>query len=180
MNDATEKIKKAIAKGRSASAKGFANENRLLAALLERDYNASKVDLPYSKYDILIVEKNSNDTIRIQVKTLSSSRSVSFKGGVRGGRDRAYASGIVEYTQNTQTSDIVVGVESRRQNGDTEVNFYFIPTLYIETLQQSSLSVNKIPQAKNNWDVLQRCKDKDFVYNIFKATAHRTLTRITS
>ena len=161
-----------MAKGQSAAAKGFANENRLLAALLERNYNASKVDLPHSKYDIIIVEKNSNDTIRVQVKTLSSSKSVSFKGGVRGGRDRAYASGIVEYRQNTQTSDIVVGVESKRQNGDTEVNFYFIPTLYIETLQQGSLSVNKIPQAKNNWNVLRQCKEKSFVYDFFKVTTY--------
>lgn len=30
--------------GKLASAKGFANENRLLAALLERGYNASRVE----------------------------------------------------------------------------------------------------------------------------------------
>lgn len=173
MNDGASEIKKNTAKGQLAAAKGFANENRLLAALLERGYNASKVDLPHSKYDIIIVEKKSNDTIRVQVKTLSRSKSVSFKGGVRGGRDRVYASGEVEYRQSPQTSDIVVGVEAKRSNGDTEINFYFIPTLYIEALKQNSLSINKIPQSKNNWDILQRCKEKQFVYTFFKVLSDK-------
>ena len=155
-----------VSKGRLASAKGFANENRLLAALLERGHNASKVDLPHSTYDI-IVEKDKHNTIRIQVKTLSSSKSVSFKGGVRGGADRTYASGVKEYIQSTETSDIVVGVESKKNNGDIEINFYFIPTIYIEKLGQGSLSVNKIPQAKNNWEILLRCKEKDFIDEVF-------------
>ena len=155
-----------VSKGRLASAKGFANENRLLAALLERGHNASKVDLPHSTYDI-ILEKDKHNTIRIQVKTLSSSKSVSFKGGVRGGADRTYASGVKEYIQSTETSDIVVGVESKKNNGDIEINFYFIPTIYIEKLGQGSLSVNKIPQAKNNWEILLRCKEKDFIDEVF-------------
>ena len=152
--------------GKLASLKGFANENRLLAALLERGFNASKVDLPHSPYDI-ILEKDKNDTIRIQVKTLSPSKSVSFKGGVRGGVDRTYASGVKEYTQNPETSDVVVGVESKRNNGDIEINFYFIPTIYIERLGQGSISTNKIPQTKNNWEILLRCKEKDFIEKIF-------------
>ena len=154
------------AKGKLASAKGFANENRLLAALLERGYNASKVDLPHSTYDI-ILEKDKHDTIRIQVKTLSSSNSVSFKGGVRGGVDRTYASDVKEYIQSPETSDVVVGVESKRNNGDIEINFYFIPTIYIEKIGQGSLSTNKVPQIKNNWEILLRCKEKDFVDKIF-------------
>ena len=155
-----------VRKGRLASAKGFANENRLLAALLERGHNASKVDLPHSTYDI-ILEKDKHNTIRIQVKTLSSSKSVSFKGGVRGGADRTYASGVKEYIQSTETSDIVVGVESKKNNGDIEINFYFIPTIYIEKLGQGSLSVNKISQAKNNWEILLRCKEKNFIDEVF-------------
>ena len=156
-------------RGKLASAKGFANENRLLAALLERGYNASKVDLPHSTYDI-IVEKSTHETLRVQVKTLSKSKSVSFKGGVRGGRDRSYKSGVKEYTQSTRTSDIVVGVESICDNGDVEVNFYFIPTLYIEKTGKGSLSVNKIPQAKNDWEILIRCKEAAFVARIFAAS----------
>ncbi len=54
-------------KGKLASAKGFANERRLVAALLERGYNASIVDLPHSTYDI-VVEGSDKDNIRFQVK----------------------------------------------------------------------------------------------------------------
>lgn len=151
-----------VTKGKLASAKGFANENRLLAALLERGYNASRVDLPHSTYDI-VVEKSKNDIIRVQVKTVSSGGSISFTGGVRGGIDRTYKSGIKSYIQNTETSDVVVGVESIASNGDKEINFYFIPTLYIERINQKSLSVNKVPQVKNDWKFLLQCKDIEFV-----------------
>ena len=41
-------------KGKLDSVKGFANESRLLAALLEREYNASRVDLPHSTYDLML------------------------------------------------------------------------------------------------------------------------------
>ena len=155
-----------VKKGKLASAKGFANESRLLAALLERGYNASKVDLPHSTYD-LIVEKSKHDTIRIQVKTISKNKIISFRGGVRGGKDRTYKSNVKSYTQNTDTSDIVVGIESIRNNGDAEINFYFIPTLYIESIQQNSLSINKILHAKNNWKILQNCKDSLYVSQQF-------------
>ena len=156
-----------VQKGKLAAAKGFANENRLLAALLERGYNASRVDLPHSTYDI-VVEKSAHNIIRIQVKTIGKTGAVSFTGGVRGGVDREYKSGVKEYTQSSKTSDIVVGVESTRTNGEKEINFYFIPTLYIEKIKQKSLSVKKIPQAKNNWEILLSCKNKDFVNKKFK------------
>ena len=153
-------------KGRLASAKGFANENRLLAALLERGYNASQVDLPLSTYDI-VVEKSRYDIIRVQVKTVNKQKSISFRGGVRAGRDRTSSTGETSYTHSTETADIVVGVESQTTNGDTEINFYFIPTLHIEKIGQKSLSINKIPQAKNNWEILVRCKEEDFVNEVF-------------
>ena len=155
-------------KGKLASAKGFANENRLLAALLERGYNASRVDLPHSTYDI-VVEQSPQNIIRVQVKTISPHGSISFRGGLRGGVDRTYASGVKEYTQNTQTSDIVVGVQSKKINGDTEVNFYFVPTLYIENLKQKSVSITRIQYAKNVWSILENCKDKEFVSYRFKS-----------
>ena len=153
-------------KGKLASAQGFANENRLLAALLERGYNASRVDLPHSTYD-LVVEIDKSNIIRIQVKTVSGSGSVSFRGGIRGGADREYKSGIKEYIQNRETSDIVVGVRSQRDNGDKEIDFWFIPTCYIEKLNQSSLSVNKINIAKNNWHILEICKEEKEVLSLF-------------
>jgi len=162
MNDKPDKL----SKGKSAAAKGFANENRLLAALLERGYNASRVDLPHSTYDIL-VERTPHDIIRVQVKTVGPTGQISFVGGQRSGADREYKSDVKTYVQSTETSDIVVGVKSLRVNGDKEVNFYFIPTLHIEAIGQKSLSINKIPQAKNNWKILERCKEEEFVFQQF-------------
>ena len=156
-------------KGKLASVKGFANESRLLAALLERGYNASLVDLPHSTYDI-VVEQEKDQVIRLQVKTISVAGSVSFKGGVRGGKDREYKSGVKEYTQNTKTSDAVVGVQTIINNGDSSVDFYFIPTLYIESIKQSSITINKIANTKNNWALMEKCKDKEYVKEHFNIT----------
>ncbi len=96
----------------NASVKGFANENRLLGALLERGYNVSKVDLPHSSYDLVL--EHGADMIRIQVKTVGVSKSISFVGGIRGGADREYKSDVKMYVQNTKKSDVVVGVLSER------------------------------------------------------------------
>ncbi len=153
--------------GKLASAKGFANESRLLGALLERGFNASRVDLPHSTYDVVVEKQNPLDIIRVQVKTVNPSQRVSFVGGVRGGVDREYLTGVKEYVQSTHTADIVVGVHSHRENGDALIDFYMIPTLLIETLDQKSISIGKLPQSKNNWEVLIRCKDREFVFHIF-------------
>lgn len=128
-------------------AKGFANEICLLAALLERGYNASIVDLSLSIYDIL-VEKSARDIVRVQFKTVSSSHTVSFVGGVRDGQDRQYKSDVKEYVQSTNTSDVVVGVESTPNNGDTEINFFFIPTIYIEKLIRKASQSTKSHRQK--------------------------------
>jgi len=153
-------------KGMIASVKGFANENRLLGALLERGYNASRVDLPHSPYDI-VVEQAEVVMLRVQVKTVGPTGTVSFTGGTRGGVDREYKSGVKSYTQSTKTSDVVVGVQSIKDNGEKKIDFYFIPTIFIEIIDQKSVSINKIQQAKNNWEILKRCKDIDFVVQIF-------------
>ena len=148
-------------------------EHRLLATLIERGYNASRVDLPHSTYDIVVelaqpvYSTQHADIIRVQVKTISPSGSVRFTGGMRGGVDREYKSGVKSYTQNTKTSDVVVGVRSTRSNEDKEINFYFVPTLYIEQIKQKSISIRKIPGAKNNWELLEKCRDKDFVRQVF-------------
>ena len=150
-------------RGKLDSAKGFANEQRLLAALMSRGYSASKVDLPHSSYDIIVELKGKGkgkDLIRIQVKTVSNKSRVSFEGGSRGGADRKYKSGVKTYVQDTSRSDIVIGVDCIPNNGDTHINFFLIPTIFVEWLGQKSISINKIPWAKNKWDLLKECKDK--------------------
>lgn len=159
---------KQIAKGKQSAAKGFANENRFLGALLARNYNASMVALPHSTYDI-IVEVDQNDTsniIRVQVKTVSRSK-ISFIGGTRGGVDRSYKSSVKEYVQSTKTSDVVVGVEAKSDNGETRIDFYFVPTIYIELINQKSKSVNLLKFTRNNWELFENCKNRDYVTQLF-------------
>lgn len=108
--------------GKQDSIKGFANESRLLAALLERGHNASRVELPHSPYDIVVIQ-STHDLIRVQVKTVGPQKSVSFTGGGRGGQDRIYIPGVKGYVHDTQTCDIIVGVESIRGMGTAKLIF---------------------------------------------------------
>ena len=146
--------------GRQASIEGFANEKILCGVLMKRYGNVSLVDLPLSPYDIVIVRKledETEDIIRIQSKT--ASKSVNFTGGSRGGVDRKYISGVKTYTQSPKTSDCIVGVHFE---GD-KPELYFVPTCLISELGTKSVSLNKIEGFKNNYEILDNCKNKRFV-----------------
>lgn len=150
-------------RGRQASVNGFAHEHIAVGILMKKFQNVSLVDLPLSTYDIVIVlkEKNgSEQTVRAQVKT--ARQNISFVGGVRGGVDRTYKSGVKQYVQSTTTSDVVIGVHPRNKES---YELYFVPTILIEELGQKSISLNKINDLKNNYEILERCKDPDFVIN---------------
>ena len=155
--------------GRRAASKGFANEQRLLAALLSRNHNASRVDLPTSQYDIVVEppKGSTGEIIRVQAKTVDVHGNIKFKGGTRGGQERSQISNVKEYVYSTETADVVVGVDHEQDNGDSKTNYYIIPTLLIELLGQKSITRNKVLQGKNNWELLVKCKDKDFVLKTF-------------
>ena len=98
-------------RGRQASVEGFAHEHIVVGILMKKYQNVSLVDLPLSPYDIIIVFKEKDGTeniIRAQVKT--AKKSITFRGGLRGGVDRTYKSGIKEYIQSTVHSDVIIGV----------------------------------------------------------------------
>ncbi|MYG08068.1 hypothetical protein F4167_15925 [Candidatus Poribacteria bacterium] len=136
-------------RGRQASVDGFAHEHIAAGILMKRYQNVSLVDLPLSPYDIIIVRRtadNSEDIIRAQVKT--ATQSVPFTGGGRGGVDRTYKSDVKTYTQSTATSDVVIGVH---------------PTILIEELNQKSISIKKIKDLKENYTILENCKDRKVV-----------------
>jgi len=148
-------------RGKQASVDGFAHEHITVGILMKKYQNVSLVDLPLSTYDIIIVFKDQEgkeDIIRAQVKT--AKKSISFKGGTRGGVDRQYISGVKEYTQSTKTSDVVIGLNPL---GNNKFALYFVPTLLIEELNQKSISLNKVEPLKNNYEILENCKNKDFV-----------------
>jgi len=149
--------------GLKASVEGFAHEHIAAGILMKRYQNVSLVDLPLSPYDIIIVFKKEGkeDIIRCQVKT--ATKSLSFVGGVRGGVDRTYKSDVKKYIQSTSTSDLVIGVSPKQNKNINEFDLYFVPTILVERLGQNSISLNKIEAFKNNYDILEKCKDKEFV-----------------
>lgn len=150
-------------RGKQASVDGFAHEHIAAGILMKKYQNVSLVDLPLSPYDIIIVRKtadNNEDIIRAQVKT--ATRSIPFTGGGRGGVDRTYKSDVKTYTQSTATSDVVIGVHPI---GNNAFELYFVPTILIEELGQKSISINKIKDLKENYALLENCKNRKFVIN---------------
>jgi len=150
--------------GKEAANRGIANEHIALGVQMHK-YNASKVDLPSSKYD-LIIEKQNNDFIRIQSK--SDKNGISFIGNMRGGKsirggsDKRYA-----YRYSRSHCDIIMGVKSIiNSSGILErVDLYFMPTILIEVLKTKSISYGKIKGFKNNWKILENSKNEKFIIN---------------
>lgn len=153
-------------KGKQASVDGFAHEHIVCGILMKKYQNVSLVDLPLSTYDIIIVFKDSSEKeniIRAQAKT--ATKSISFTGGVRGGIDRTYKSDVKKYKQSTTTSDVVIGIHPK---GLDAFDLYFVPTCIIEILKKSSISIGKLEKLKNNFEILEHCKDKKFILEKFK------------
>lgn len=147
--------------GKEAAVTGFANEHIAVGLLMKRYQNVSLVDLPLSTYDIIVVRKDldgSEDIIRAQVRT--ATKSLKFTGGERGGVDRIYRSNVKKYRQSTQTADVVIGIH---ENKDGSYSLYFMPTCLIEAIQQDSISLRKIEYLKDNFQVLENCKNYEWV-----------------
>ena len=146
-------------RGRDAAISGFAHEHIAAGILMKRYGNVSMVDLPLSPYDIVIVYKKDHgeDIVRAQVKTAQSS--IAFTGGGRGGVDRVYKSDVKTYIQSTDTCDVVIGLHPY----DDSYDLYFVPTILIEKIGQGSISLSKIDALKNNYEMLDNCKNADFV-----------------
>jgi hypothetical protein len=153
--------------GRRGAVEGFANEHIAVGILMKRYQNVSLVDLPLSHYDIIIAIKQDDgreDIIRAQVKTARDS--ISFVGGVRGGADRTYKSDVKKYRQDTTKADVVIGVREIEQG---KYNLYFVPTCLIEALNQDRIAINRIEMLRENYDILEKCKDRDYVLDKCKS-----------
>jgi len=147
--------------GKQASIDGFAHEHIVAGILMKKYQNVSRVDLPLSPYDLIIVQKlpeENENIIRAQVKT--AKRSVRFTGGSRGGVDREYKSDIKTYVQSPKTSDVIIGIHP---NPDRSFDLYFIPTILIQYFGTKSKSLGAIDVLKDNYYFLERCKDQDFI-----------------
>lgn len=153
--------KEAEDRGRASSVEGFAHEHIAVGLLMMRYQNVSLVDLPLSTYDMIIARKlsdGSEQIIRAQVKT--ARKSVSFTGGSRGGQDRTYKSDVKTYNQSPATSDVIIGLNPL-ENGAFDM--YFIPTILITIWNTKSKSINQIAPLRNNFDILEHCKEQDYV-----------------
>jgi hypothetical protein len=147
-------------KGRRASVEGFANEMIVCGLLMKKYTNVSLVDLPLSPYDIIVVirgEDGSENIIRVQTRT--AKKGINFVGGRRGGQDRIIRSRVKEYVQSPKTADCIVGISFE----DERPQLYFVPTVLIEMLGAKSISLSRIKGLKNNYSMLERCKDIEFV-----------------
>ena len=149
-------------RGKKAANKGIANEHIALGILMHK-YNASKIDLPSSRFDI-IIEKKIHDYIRIQSKATKSS--IGFIGNMRGGKSIGGGSlKKYSYRYDTKSCDVVMGVKSTIDSSGIlkEADLYFMPTILIEKLKQKSISYKKIEIFKNNYEVLENSKDKKYL-----------------
>ncbi len=152
--------------GKQASIDGFAHEHIVVGILMKRYQNVSLVDLPLSPYDIIIARKMSNgkeDIIRVQVKTARTS--VNFTGGTRGGVDREYKSNVKTYIQSPDTSDCIIGF---RPNPDGTYDLFFVPTILIKFFKTKSKGLGTIVFLKNNYDMLENCKNHNYIISIAK------------
>jgi len=147
--------------GKKAAVDGFAHELILTGILMKRYLNVSLVDLPLSEYDILVVFKNENEEevfIRVQSKT--ATKSVKFTGGTRGGVDRTYKSDVKKYIQSPKTANVIIGVHPA-ENGNFDL--YIVPTVLIKFFGTESKSIGQLEPLRNNFEMLERSKDHDFI-----------------
>ena len=164
-------------RGRQASIEGFANEKIVCGFLMKKYGNVSAVELPLSPYDIILVRKIGGKEVITRIQCKTATKSVPFTGGGRGGKDRWYKSGVKTYIQSPELSDCIVGVHCE----GNDVSLYFVPTHLIAEFGTKSKSINKIKAFKNNYEILERCEDRDFViqkakeYGILPSSRNSTL-----
>jgi len=94
--------------------------------------------------------------IRAQVRTVSPGGTLSFVAGRRGGINGEYISGGKEYVYTTEHNDLIVGVDPNK------LDLYLVPTIFVESLGQKSITIRKLQSLKNNWDILLHWND-DFL-----------------
>lgn len=121
-----------------------------LARAILAGYNCSNVDVRSSKYDA-VVDYN-NILLRLQIKGVSSSNSISFKDRDRGGQGIDHNHETNKGKRITSADcDIYVAV-------DKEVGIcYLIPMTYVDGLSEDeilSINLNTLQHYKENWNII--------------------------
>ena len=138
--------------GSQAANTGIANEHIALGILMQK-YNASKVDLPSSKFDIILLHKKKY--IRIQSKTAHPN--ITFKGNVRAGKaNKGSSDPKFGFRYNRSHCDILMGVKSifNKKSELMNVDLFFLPTVLVEKISNTNgISTNCLQALKYNYDI---------------------------
>lgn len=139
--------------GKFRSNLGTAHEYIVTGILMRLGLDISVASVKGGPYDALIAAfqegpGSPRHLIRAQVRTVSPGGTLSFVAGRRGGINREYVSGVKEYVYTTEHNDLVVGVDPNK------LDLYLVPTIFVEWLGQKSITIRKLQNLKNNWDIL--------------------------
>jgi len=97
--------------------------------------------------------KGKRKPLRAQVRTISKGCSIKLIGGVRGGENRYYRSGVKECKYTTEHSDLIIGVDVKT------LDLYLVPTKFTERWGKSK-TISTLELLKNNWDILLNWNDE--------------------
>jgi len=137
-------------------------EHYTLAALRSRGFNATLVDFNYSEYEVL-VELAGCNFLRLQITDVHSGR-VSLSGYIQ---NRILDFRGLATRTTVEVCDCVVAVHTRQHNGGDLIDYYLIPAIWAEQIDQHSVVISEISIAKNNFDMLHNCKDQQYVFSLF-------------
>ena len=163
--------------GAQAANIGIANEHIALGILMHR-YNASKVDLPLSKYDI-VISRDDKNFIRIQSKT--ANKAIGFIGNMRAGKSvRGGSDPKQAFRYSTKHCDILMGVKTKIDNeGLKKVDLYFLPTILVEKIEnKSGISIGCLEGFKNNWKILENYSNNNYLIKEVKRMTDKKIIKL--
>jgi hypothetical protein len=139
-----------------AALMGDAHELIVAGILSRLGFEVGLLSAKGGAYDLWVIAyerpKGEIRPIRVQVRTISKGGGIKFIGGVRGGKDRYYKSGVKEYKYTTKDNDMIIGVHP------TTLDLYLIPTKFTLVWGKSK-SIAGLEELKNNWDILLNWND---------------------
>ncbi|MYF53947.1 MAG: hypothetical protein F4166_09100 [Gammaproteobacteria bacterium] len=82
-------------------------------------------------------------------------------------QDLSLDSRVIATRYTVEVCDCIVAVCIRQHNGGDLIDYYLIPAIWAEQIDQHSVVVSEISIAKNNFDMLHNCKDQQYVFSLF-------------
>lgn len=98
-------------------------------------------------------DNHPHKTVLLRAATRTMRQSLSFTGGVRGGVNRHYKSGVKVYKYTEKHNDLIIGVDGE------SLDLYIVPTRHIANWG-TSRSKTKLQAYRHNWDILLHWNDE--------------------